>query len=631
MCGIAGLFDTRGARTFEAGLLGRMTDRIAHRGPDGSGLHEEPGLGLGHRRLAIIDLAGGYQPMHTADRAVFVVFNGEIYNFLALRAELEAKGATFVSRSDTEVLLHGWRIWGEAMLPKLQGMFAFALWDARDQTLVLARDRFGKKPVYYALTEDGVLAFASELKSLLCVAQVERTLDREAVADFFTYGYVPDPKSIYASVRKLPAAHLMIARKGRPLQIKPYWSPLEALSRRPEPSTQALVDHLDAAVRSRLISDVPLGALLSGGVDSSAVVALMAGQLDEPVRTFSIGFSDRAFDETGYAQAVAERYGTDHDVRKVSADDFSLIDRLAEVYDEPFGDISAIPTFQVCAQARAKVTVALTGDGGDEVLAGYRRYGFHYAAEKVRALAGPRTRKVVFGALDDLYPHASWLPRPLRAKTTFREWSLDSAGAYARIVSALPAEVRSALLHADFQAGLSGYDSSDVVRDVYDVDAPLDPLQRAQYTDLMTWLPGDILTKVDRASMANSLELRSPMLDVGFFDWSFVLPPQVKMTRKGGGKAILKEAMEDYLPDDLLYRPKQGFSVPLAQWLRGPLRGQLQALTQSAPLRDSGMIDMDAVDAMAKAHIGGLRDYSKPLWLVWVFEAFLRRNAEIQR
>ena len=629
MCGIAGLFDTRGGRAFEPGLLGRMTDIIAHRGPDGSGLYEAPGLGLGHRRLAIIDIGGGHQPMHTTDSALSVVFNGEIYNFLQLRTELEALGATFVSRSDTEVLLHGWRIWGEAMLPKLQGMFAFALWDAAQQTLVLARDRFGKKPLYYALLEDGVLAFGSELKCLLTVPQVPRTLDREAAADFFTYGYIPDPKSIYSAVRKLPAAHVMIARRGQAPAIRPYWSPLEALSQPAKPSTDILIEKLNGAVKSRLISDVPLGALLSGGVDSGAVVALMAGQMDDPVRTFSIGFEERAFDETSYAQTVAERYGADQDVRQVSADDFSLIDRLADVYDEPFGDISALPTFQVCAQARAKVTVALTGDGGDEVLAGYRRYGFHYAAEKVRALAGPRTRKVVFGALADLYPHASWLPRPLRAKTTFREWSLDSASAYARIVQALPHEVSASLLHSDFQQSLAGYDPSDVVRDAYNVDAPLDPLQRAQYPDLMTWLPGDILTKVDRASMANSLELRSPMLDVDFFNWSFALPPEVKMTRKGGGKAILKEAMEAYLPNEVLYRPKQGFTVPLARWLRGPLRDQLLALAQSSHLRDSGIVDLAAVDAMAKAHIGGLRDYSKPLWLVWVFEAFLRRNASL--
>jgi asparagine synthase (glutamine-hydrolysing) len=406
MCGIAGLFDTRGARAFEPGLIGRMTDIIAHRGPDGSGLHLEPGVGLGHRRLAIIDIGGGQQPMHTPDQALTVVFNGEIYNFLDLRAELEAQGARFVSHSDTEVLLHGWRAWGEAMLPRLNGMFAFALWDAREQALILARDRFGKKPLNYALLGDGLLAFGSELKSLMTLPQVDRTLDRQAAADFFTYGYVPDPKTIYAAIRKLPAAHLMVARRGRPPEIRRYWSPLEGAGTRSQPSTEVLVDKLGAAVKSRTISDVPLGALLSGGVDSGAVVALMARQAAGPVKTFSIAFGDRNFDETAYARIVAERYGTDHDVREVGPDDFSLIDKLAEVYDEPFGDISAIPTYAVCQQARRMVTVALTGDGGDEVLAGYRRYVFHSAAERMRSHIGPRTRKLVFGKLADLYPHA---------------------------------------------------------------------------------------------------------------------------------------------------------------------------------------------------------------------------------
>jgi asparagine synthase (glutamine-hydrolysing) len=387
-----------------------MTDVIAHRGPDGSGVHLEPGLGLGHRRLAIIDLAGGAQPMQSADGALTVIFNGEIYNFLDLRGELQGRGAQFATVSDTEVLLLGWRYWREGLLARLSGMFAFALWDAKEQTLVLARDRFGKKPLHYAALADGTLAFGSEIKSLLRVPGIGRTLDHEAVEDFFTYGYVPDPKSIYRSIRKLPGGHMLVARRGRPMELKQYWSPLERLGERCEATDEALVARLSHAVKSRLISDVPLGALLSGGVDSSAVVALMAGQSDTPVRTFSISFGERRFDETAYATAVAERYGTEHVVRRVDADDFSLIPRLPEIYDEPFGDISAIPTFAVCAQARQSVTVALSGDGGDEVLAGYRRYPFHLAGERVRRALPQTLRRSLFGSLAGLYPPTRCCP-----------------------------------------------------------------------------------------------------------------------------------------------------------------------------------------------------------------------------
>jgi asparagine synthase (glutamine-hydrolysing) len=629
MCGIAGLFDTIGARPYDRALIGRMTDAVAHRGPDGSGLYLEPGLALGHRRLAIIDIAGGMQPMRTRDAALTIVFNGEIYNFRALRAELQGHATCFETRSDTEVLLHGWRHWREGLFARLNGMFAFALWDAREQTLVLARDRFGKKPLHYAALDDGVLAFGSEAKSLLCVPQIDRALDPFAVEDFFAYGYVPDPKTIYRSIRKLPAAHYLVATRGRPIAVRRYWSPLEALGNPAVPTDAALIEGLARAVESRLISDVPLGALLSGGVDSSAVVALMAEQSTGPVRTFSIGFGEQDFDETVYAQAVAARYGTDHDVRAVDPDDFSLIARLPQIYDEPFGDISAIPTFAVCAQARKSVKVALSGDGGDEVLAGYRRYAFHMAGERTRAHLSPGLRRALFGGLADLYPRGAWLPRPLRAKSTFRELSLDAASAYVRMVSALPTETRGKLLTEDFRASLAGYDAGDVVRTAYNVDAPLDPLQRAQYADLVTYLPGDILTKIDRASMANSLELRSPMLDPEFFAWSFSLPPSAKLSRQAGGKAILKHALKSRLPHDLLYRPKQGFTVPLANWLRGPLSEDALRLADSARLRESGMVNTEAVGRMARAHISGLQDHSKPLWLVWVFDAFLGHSATV--
>jgi asparagine synthase (glutamine-hydrolysing) len=628
MCGIAGLFDMKGHRSFDTSLIGRMTDAVAHRGPDGSGIHSEPGLALGHRRLSIIDLAGGVQPMRTADGAVTVIFNGEIYNFRELRAELESLGCRFLTQSDTEVLLHGWRRWRHDLPRRLRGLFAFALWDSIEQTLFLARDPFGKKPLHYAVLAEGTLVFGSEIKSLLLHPGVDRALEPTAVEDFFAYGYVPDPKSIYRSVLKLPPAHSLTAQRGRPIALRSYWNALDGLHRprRDEDFAADLVERLRRAVQSRLISDVPLGALLSGGVDSSAVVALMTTPGGEAVNTFSIAFADRAFDETGYANAVAERYGARHTVREVDPDNFDLLPRLPEIYDEPFGDVSAIPTFFVCAEARKSVTVALTGDGGDEALAGYRRYAFHVAEEKIRARMPSGFRRRALGALADAYPVASWLPRPLRAKTTLRELSLDAADAYVRMVSALPMELRGELLSQDFRRSLGGYDAGEAVRAHFNVDAPLDPLQRAQYADVMTYLPGDILTKVDRASMANSLELRAPFLDPDFFSWCLSLGEEQKLSKRGG-KAILKRAMEPYLPHEILYRPKQGFTVPLARWFRGPLRENIRALSQSRRLIESGFLDMERVGEMAQSHIHGWRDYSKPLWLVWAFDAFLGLQA----
>jgi asparagine synthase (glutamine-hydrolysing) len=627
MCGIAGLFDIKGLRWYDPTLVQRMTATIAHRGPDGAGVHVRPGIALGHRRLAIIDLAGGVQPMQSEDGVLTVTFNGEIYNFRDLRLELEARGARFHTRSDTEVLLHGWRHWREGLLSRLQGQFALALWDADADTLVLARDHFGKKPLHYQLGDDGTLAFGSEIKALLVLPSADRTLDNEAVEDFFAYGYVPDPKTIYRRIRKLPAAHYLVARRGRPIQIRPYWSLLEVASEPGPPSAGMLSERLGDAVKRRLVSDVPLGALLSGGVDSSAIVALMAGHTQDPVSAFSIAFGERDHDESDYARRVAERYGARHDVQQIDANAFDLLPRLPEIYDEPFGDVSAIPTFAVCAQARRSVTVALSGDGGDEALGGYRRYAFHLMGDRLRAGMPWALPPAALRGLAERYPRGSWLPRMLRAKSTLTELSMDAASAYARMCQALPEQARSALLSQDFRTTLGGYDASDVVRTPFNVDAPLDALQRAQYADVMTYLPGDILTKIDRASMANSLELRSPMLDPDFLAMSFGLPANLKVSRQGGGKAILKRAMEAYLPRDLLYRPKRGFSVPLARWFRGPLRDRVLTLADSRHLRDWGGLDTAHVRRLAAAHVGGHEDNSKALWLVWVFDAFLAHRA----
>ncbi|MDX2222423.1 MAG: asparagine synthase (glutamine-hydrolyzing), partial [Rhodospirillaceae bacterium] len=434
MCGIVGVFDGVAGSQIDPALIRRMADAIAHRGPDGDGFHIAPGIGLGHRRLAIIDLSGGAQPMATADGQTVVVFNGEIYNFREVAAELAAHGCVFRTRSDTEVILEAYRVWGPSCVTRLSGMFAFALWDATSQTLMLARDRIGKKPLYYRIEADRRIAFASEIKALRVDPAFDRRLDPAAIEDFLGLGYVPDPRTIYAAVRKLPPAHTLVWRRGAQPEIRRYWA-LD-LTETPVRSRAEAVDELrarlKAAVAARLISDVPLGAFLSGGVDSSAVVSTMAGLASAPVKTFTIGFGVADHDETGYARLIAEKYGTDHVEAFIDPQSFAashdMIDRLVGIYDEPFGDNSALPTLRVCAEARKKVTVALSGDGGDEAFAGYRRYLWHVREQQVRSLVPSAIRGPLFSALAAIYPSFDNAPRFLRAGTTLRELAMGSAG-----------------------------------------------------------------------------------------------------------------------------------------------------------------------------------------------------------
>lgn len=627
MCGIAGLFDTNGKRPFEESLISSMTRALAHRGPDGEGFFREPGIALGHRRLSIIDLDGGAQPMSLGDGSVTVTYNGEIYNFKELRASLEAQGHRFLTASDTEAILHGWRAWGPHVVERLRGMFAFALWDANNQTLFLARDHLGKKPLYYTLLHDGALAFASEIKALLHHPQVERGLDVFALDEFFAYGYVPDPRTIYARIQKLPPAHTLTIKRGGEIKTARYWNLLEQSERLRQDSVSdaELIDRLRESVRLRLVSDVPVGAFLSGGVDSSAIVTQMAQLSSSPVSTFSIGFGSREFDETSYAAAVAKRYGTRHHVRKADPDCLALLPKLPQIYDEPFGDVSAVPTFYVCVETSRLVKVCLSGDGGDEALAGYRRYYFHNAEEQLRSLIPGTIRRPLFGLAANLYPKLDWGPRALRAKTTLRELSLESAEAYFNIVSALPDKARRPFYSEGLIQQLADYDAMEIIRPHFAAASALDPVQRAQYTDIMTYLPSDILVKVDRASMANSLEVRSPLLDHQFIAWALSLPGHVKL-RGREGKALLKRAMEPLLPRDLLYRPKRGFTVPLARWLRGPLHQSVRDLAHSTALKSSGMFSSDSVARLTQGHLSGLQDNSKAIWLLLVFEAFLNHR-----
>jgi len=627
MCGIAGIIDLTSRRPVDEALLRAMNDRLRHRGPDGSGVHLEAGIGLAHRRLSIVDLAAGHQPMYNEDETVCVVFNGEIYNFQGLVQELTALGHRFRTRCDTEVIIHAWEQWGTDCLARFNGMFAFALWDRNRQQVFLARDRLGVKPLFHATLADGTFVFASELKSLLLHPDVPRQLLPRAVEDYLTFGYVPEPDTIYGAIHKLEPGHLLLIDGSGKQAIRRWWD-LDTSrfgTHRPseEDAEAELLQHLTDAVRRRLIAEVPLGAFLSGGVDSSAVVAVMAGLMNESVKTCSIAFNDRDYDESLYAQQVARLYHTDHSERTVEVDDFGLLETLVGIYDEPYADSSAIPTYRVCAAARERVTVALSGDAGDENFAGYRRYRMFAAEESVRGLIPAAIRRPVFGLLGRYYPKLDWAPRVFRGKTTFQALARDSVGAYLHGVSLSSAETRSQLYSPAFRSRLQGYDSRAVFdRHVRGRDFP-DALSMVQYLDLKTYLVGDILTKVDRASMAHSLEVRGPFLDYEFIEWAATLPVNLKL-RGGTGKYLLKKSLEQLLPDEILYRKKMGFAVPLARWFRGPLRERVQALPDSPWLGAEGIFDRDGLHKLVARHLSGQRDFSPGIWSLLMLEGFLR-------
>ncbi|MFZ5595322.1 MAG: XrtA/PEP-CTERM system amidotransferase [Pseudomonadota bacterium] len=628
MCGIAGIFDTRGSRPVDDALLARMNQAQFHRGPDEGGQHTEPGVGLAHRRLSIIDLSSGHQPLFNEDGSVVIVFNGEIYNFQPLAQELAALGHTFRTHSDTEVIVHAWEQWGEDCVRRLRGMFAFVIWDRSRQTLFLARDRLGIKPLYYAPLADGRMVFGSELKALLVHPDLPRQTDARAVEDYFAYGYVPEPKTILRHAFKLPPGYTLTLRRGEPMpQPRQYWDvPFKSVGDRSEDEVGVeLIDRLREAVSSHMISEVPLGAFLSGGVDSSAVVAMMAGLSKEPVNTCSISFGDPQFDEARYAQEVAERYHTRHYVDRVDADDYDLIDRLAALYDEPYADSSALPTYRVCELARKRVTVALSGDGGDENFAGYRRYRWHTYEDRLRSLLPDTVRKPLFGAMGRVYPKADWAPKVLRAKTTFEALARDSVEGYFHGVSVMSDAMRARLFSAGFRRELQGYQAIEVMRD-HARHAPDHPLSRVQYLDMKTYLVGDILTKVDRASMAHALEVRMPLLDHELVEWVSGLPPEMKLKGREG-KHIFKKALEPHLSDNILYRPKMGFSVPLASWFRGPLRERVRDAVLGPALADSGIFDQAFLRQLVDQHQSGVRDHSAALWSLLMYEAFARQVA----
>ncbi len=623
MCGFAGIFYQQGTMEVNHQLMRSMTGALRHRGPDGEGFHLEPGLGFGHRRLAIIDLDGGHQPMFNEDSSVAIVFNGEIYNHAALRGRLQQQGHVFRSRSDTEAIIHGWESWGPDCLQNLSGMFAFALWDRNRQTLFLARDRLGKKPLYYALSPAGDLFFASELGAFTEIPDLSRRIDPVSVEDFFTYGYIPDPRTIYGDIHKLPAAHYLLVRRGSAAGWNPrrYWT-LRS-SRRSTTEAEAapiLLDRLRSNVAARLIADVPLGAFLSGGIDSSSVVAVAAGLRDLPLATFTIGFGG-AEDERPYAEQVARRYATRHRWDASAADYIEAARDQARIFGEPFGDSSAVPTHTVCALTRRHVTVALSGDGGDEVLGGYRRYRWHVLTEAIRRFVPAPIRRRVVGELARAYPKLDRAPRWLRAKHTLTEISLESTLGYFRMLTKTRDDQRRSLFTRELTAGLAGYDPSARIGQLMAAAESDEALTQAQYVDVHTYLVGDILTKVDRTSMANGLEVRSPLLDHEFVEWGLSLPASLKLHGREG-KYLLKRVMEPHLPREILYRCKQGFAHSLAAEFRRKSAIVRDRLLGDVML-DSRLFQPAALARLLDQHDAGTYDHSAVLWLLMVFEGFL--------
>jgi len=623
MCGICGIFEFDEQREIPRELVHRMTQTIVHRGPDDEGIFVGRGIGLGFRRLSIIDVAGGHQPLSNEDGRVWVMLNGEIYNYLELHDDLIKRGHRFSTHSDTETIVHLYEEYGEECFARLRGMFAIALWDSREHKLLLARDRVGKKPLYYAADAKRIL-FGSELKCLLAAYSLPRDIDTQALSDYFSLGYVPAPKTIYRAAKKLLPGHYLVASpKG--VRIERYWdiSFNHVENRSEEEWCEILRHQLCEVTRMRLMSEVPLGAFLSGGVDSSAVVAMMAKIMRRPVTTCSIGFEEQEYDESAFARKVSEQFNTDHHEQIVRPNALDVLNKLVWHYDEPFADSSAIPTYYVSQVARRYVTVALGGDGGDENFAGYRRYYFDRMENQMRGFIPAPIRTAVFGPLGRLYPALAWAPRFLRGKATFQSLARSPLEGYFNSISIFRPGEKSNLFTKDFRQSLKGYDAIEVLQQYYDrADTP-DLLSRIQYVDMKTYLTDDILAKVDRASMAVSLEVRAPLLDHKLMETVATIPSSLKLAGREG-KYIFKKAMAPILKSEILDRRKQGFAVPLDRWFRQDLKD----LTYEALFStDDGILDRTFLKKIWDQHQKGTYDRSAHLWSVLMFrkwrEAFL--------
>ncbi len=622
MCGIAGFIaETRERADERLARLKAMCGTIVHRGPDEEGVAIKGRAAMGMRRLSIIDLATGQQPIYNTDRTKLIVFNGEIYNFRELRAELESLGYRFKTNSDTEAIIHAYDAFGEKCVDKLRGMFAFAIWDDANERLFMARDRVGKKPLIYAVTPTGEFVFGSEVKVLLEHGQVRRDIDRGALDAYLTFGYVPEEVCIFKDVKKLEPGHSLVFEKGK-VTTRQYWDlnfAAEPIDDGESEIAGDLLSRLEEAVRIRLISEVPLGAFLSGGVDSSAIVGLMAKILDKPVKTFSIGFNEDTFDELHYARLAAKHFRTEHHEFVLTPDCVETIDELVWHFDEPFADQSALPTYMVSKLAREHVTVVLSGDGGDELFAGYTRY----VTDRSRSGFGMLPKSVRNGLLRPLSEN---LPHGARGKNYLFNISLDAAGRYIDSISHFNGPKRRSLYSTESRRQMNGSFElceklfGQITRDSRTDDA----IERLLYLDTKTYLPADILTKVDRMSMASSLEARSPLLDHQLIDHVARIPSHLKLRGKET-KYIFKKAVEKLVPAEILGRKKQGFGVPISEWINVQLKDRILGDLQDRRTIERGYFDQQYVKVLADEHARGRRDHSQALWTLWILELWHRR------
>src|SRR5580692_2899805 len=618
MCGIAGVVNSEPGGV-EADTIRRMCQSIVHRGPDDEGTYVKDGAGLGVRRLSVIDIAGGHQPVFNEDKTICIVYNGEIYNFPELRRELESRGHRFLTHGDTEVIVHLYEEMGRDCVKRLRGMFAFAVYDTRNRCLLLARDRLGIKPLHYAFA-GGRLLFGSEIKSILAVAPELATIDQQALWRYMYFGYIPDPDTAFLPIKKLPPGHVLEFERGK-VSIHKYWDLPEYSTYQPrgeEECLQELEQRLAEAVRIRLIADVPLGALLSGGTDSSTIVALMARAGSRPVKTFSIGFRHADFNEAPYARLVAERFGTEHRELILEPDVAETLQSLTHSLEEPFGDSSILPTYYISRLARQQVTVALSGDGGDEAFGGYERYQVHLQRRTfdwIPEWTGRFYRDHVHRKL----------PTSVLGRNLAYSVSLPWSERYIEGISLKPFDREMALLSDDFRsAALGDVDPLSAMRRYLDQALARDPLSRVLYLDSKTYLPGDILTKVDRMSMLTSLEVRVPILDHLFLEWVTGLPPEWKMRGKKQKYILTKLAERVGVPKEVLNRPKQGFTLPLGHWMRNELKDLIMSVLMDSSTRQRGYFNAQGVQRLLDEHFQARRDHSARIWRFLMFELWQR-------